>query len=273
MEKILKIGLFSFVIDYKNPMLINNIFKDILNIINSNDDLDIIVFSGFTLFDTEKLKELEKSITNKNSVIFLEVWNDKHGQQSIPKGYFFSGGKLHDKNIIQLFATSTQINGNITLMSEFLEHLESNRIIQHKGINLCWIICGELNVLENIQSEDNRVVFRLASNSKLRAQFNKIYSECNIFINPTHSQMGNQGKISKRRQYLSANKKLYCSVSNFDLMTYKKKYGVTDVDTKQKLKTQKSLQYCVYDGHDVSGEIVALTNDYVFKKFIINAVF
>jgi hypothetical protein len=66
-----------------------------------------------------------------------------------------------------------------------------------------------MNILKNIQSEENRVEFRLAEDKILNERFLKILMETDVFLNPIHSPMGNQGKIQKRREFLSQNEKYY----------------------------------------------------------------
>ena len=95
---------------------------------------------------------------------------------------------------------------------------------------------------------------------------NKI--DTDIFINPTHTQMGNQGKMKKRRDYFSKNGKIYISTSNFDLQKYLIKYSIHDINFKEKL-IQKSMQYCVYNQQEIEGTILELTDGYIFKKYIV----
>ena len=164
MDTNLKIGMFSFMIDLDNkePVIYN--FSPILAIIDKYTNLDIIVFSGFTLYDKVALRELEKLITNDQSIIFLEVWIDRFKGREQHKGYFFLNGRLIDRDIVQFFSDSKQINGNVDLMKKFLNELNTSRLIKYRGVNLCWIICGEQNVLKNLQKNNNKVVFRLSEN-------------------------------------------------------------------------------------------------------------
>ena len=271
MDTDLRIGMFSFVIDldYKEPVIYN--FSPILSIINKYTNLDIIVFSGFTLYDKVALEELEKLISNNKSIIFLEVWIDRFKGREQHKGYFFSNGKLIDRDIVQFFSDSKQINGNVHLMKRFLNELNTSRQIRYRGVNLCWIICGEQNVLKNLQKRNNSVVFRLGENYLLNNTFKNIYRRSDIFINPTHTQMGNQGKLSKRREFLSKGRKVYCSVSNLRSST-NSNFGDA-AGLRKKLETQKSLQYCVYDTRYVKGRIAESTNEYVFKTYVISDYF
>jgi hypothetical protein len=265
----LKIGLFSFVIDYDNQEKVTDIYPDILRIINKNNHLDLIVFSGFTLRDKSYLNSLSESITNTHSLIFLEVWVDEHEGKQQHKGYFFMGGKLFDRGIFQVFGDSKQINKNHTLMNKYLKHVSDTRIIKYRDVNICWIICGEQNVVKNLQGDNNRVIFRIDENQDLKSRFEKIIMANDIFINPTHTQMGNQGKLSKRRAFFSKNKKLYCSVSNL----LSNLNNTDTIDLERKLKTQKTLQYCVYDGNEIRGEITEITRRFIFKTYSISGYF
>ncbi len=72
------------------------------------------------------------------------------------------------------------------------------------------------NILKNKQSEHNKVEFRV-DDVTLENEFATILNSANFIINPIHTPMGNQGKISKRREYFSTNNKIYISTNNIEV--------------------------------------------------------
>ena len=69
--------------------------------------------------------------------------------------------------------------------------------------------------------------------------------------------MGNQGKLKKRREFLSKTGKIYCSVSNY------KGIGTSG------LSSLKSLQYLYYDQKEICGTVVSSDSEHVFRTYII----
>lgn len=248
----IKVGLVSFSINSLDHSSIINHSKIFLDVVNKNKDLDIIVFSGWTLLK-KQLEIVKKKIENKNSLILFEVWDDVYNGVKRHKGYFFNNGILIDREIIQIFATSKEINKDKKIMVDYLQELKKNRIIEYKGMKICWIICGEINVLTNAQNDKNRVSFRYKEEQDLNEIFEEIFKEVDVFINPTHTIMGNQGKLARRREFLSQNK-IFCSVSNADILK------------NQKL-SNKSLQYFYKNGEDRSGILLESSNEFILKKY------
>jgi len=266
------IGIFSFVIDNDNPRKTSNNLSDILSVLNSYNEFDLIITPGFSLYNSNDLENLLEKNKNKNSLLNIEVWFPDKEDKAL--NYFIKGNTLIRKNIIQLFGTSKQMNDNILLMDNFLSELEKNRSIKLKDKTLRLLICGEINVVKNNQANNNQVTFRLDHDSSLKDKFNKIFTSTDIFIDPTHSQMGNQGKLEMRRKYFSKNKKVFCSTSNFEISQFldKNNLSESDIDFKQKL-LQKSLQYCFYDSNQIEGKIVFHNDHTIFKKYVIQDYF
>ena len=261
----ISIGIVSFIIDLADAKksIINT--KIVESIINSYKYLDIIIFPGFSLYNIKELNYLNNVIDNNYSLIILEVWKDFY-KKVRHKGYYFQNGKLIDRQIVQYFATSKDINGNSNLMVDFLKHFDKCRNIKFKNKIIRWLICGELNVLKNEQKKDNKTKFRFDNTYELNEYFNQIYNNTDIFINPTHTQMGNQGKMKKRRDFLSRNRKLYISTSNFDLQSYLKKRSIYNINYKKKLN-QKSMQYCVYNMREIQGNVLELSKFHILKIY------
>ena len=78
------------------------------------------------------------------------------------------------------------------------------------------------------------------ANKYLKSKFDKILTETDIFINPSHTQMGNQGKMQKRREFLSQDGKIYCSVANLNLKKHRERKKNNSLLS---LDSFKSLQY------------------------------
>jgi len=251
----MKIGLVSFAINSKDRSTAENHPDYFLKIVNKYDRLDIIVFSGWTILK-EDLERIKNEITNKNSLILFEAWNDIYEGEERHKGYYFREGNFYNNDIVQIFATSNEISSDRGKMGKYLEHTKEKRIIAYKKKNICWIICGEINVLKNIQSENNRVLFRFENDNFLKDAFDGIYKKTDIFINPTHTIMGNQGKLKKRREYLSRSNKIFCSVSNADIANGEK-------------LDYKSIQYLYRNGEEINGEEVYRDNEVILKKYIV----
>lgn len=264
----LTIGLISFIVDFDNERLAKNNLVDVIQIINENEDLDLIIFSGWTLFDLDDLKNLNSQISNRKSLIFFEVWKDNYLGEEVHKCYYIQDGKIHDDGIIQIFSSSKEISKNPDKLTVFFqEQFEEKRRFKVKNKILRWIVCGEINFLRNIQNQNNKVLFRLSEDRYLKSKFDKIFAETDIFINPTHTQMGNQGKMQKRREFLSQDGKIYCSVANLNLKKPLVKNSFSSLDS------YKSLQYCFFDRKKIEGIVQGNSNKYLFKKYLIKNFF
>ena len=123
---------------------------------------------------------------------------------------------------------------------------EKRRKIIIKKLSLQFIQCGEINILSNIHSKDNKVLFRFANNQKLNDRFDKLLNKVDIILNPIHSPMGNQGKMHKRRLFLSKEGKYYFSTSN--------------TKNNSDNLSLKSLQYAYKDGEELI-EIEKIENE------------
>ena len=100
--------------------------------------------------------------------------------------------------------------------------------------------------LENINSD-----IRLSDNKSLTDRFNKLLKGAKIILNPIHTPMGNQGKLQKRREFLSNDKRYYFSASNT-----KEDSGNLEI---------KSLQYAFYNGKPLT-EIDTQRTEYSISR-------
>ena len=94
--------------------------------------------------------------------------------------------------------------------------LETRRKFSAANRNVAIIQCGENNILRNIQSEENKAVFRFDENTALNKRFTDFLNNTDIILNPLHSPMGNQDKMRKRRWLFSNHNRAYFSTANFD---------------------------------------------------------
>ena len=196
---------------------INNLSdKDRLDLtieIINNTKADLLLFSGHTIGFVNDIEILSSKINNtKSEVIFeLKDVNSKFISNCL---YHIKNNEIRSLNTNQIFSESIEIEGNHELADRLLFEFENRRKIKIKKLSILIIQCGEINILRNIQSKDNKVLFRFANNQKLNDRFDKLLSKVDIILNPIHSPMGNQGKMHKRRLFLSKEGKYYFSTSN-----------------------------------------------------------
>lgn len=227
----MKIQITSYIYGLSDKVRFD-LTKDTIN----NSTADLILFSGHTIGFANEIEKLQYTIKNDQSEVIFELQNIK--SEKIGNClYHIKKGKMINLYTNQIFTQSGEIEGNYELGDRLLHEFENNRIIQIKGLSILIIQCGEINILKNIQSEENRVEFRLSDDPILSERFTKIFTETDIFLNPIHTPMGNQGKIQKRREFFSKGNKYYFSASNT------KEYS-NNLDL-------KSLQYAYHNEHEL----------------------
>ena len=230
-RNLMKIQITSYVQGLSN----SNRLELTIETIN-NSTADILLFSGHTIGFVNEIEQLQTSLkNNKTEVIFeLESINSDTIRNCL---YHIKNGKIKSLYTNQIFTQSVEIENNHEHGDRLLHEFESKRKIIIKGLSVLIIQCGEINILKNIQSENNKVEFRLLDNQFLKKRFNKLLSETDIFFNPIHTPMGNQGKILKRREFLSKNKRYYFSACNT-------KKGSNNLEL-------KSLQYAFFNENEL----------------------
>ncbi len=91
----------------------------------------------------------------------------------------------------QFFTTSGAIEDNDVLIEAFVNELETRRQFKVGDKNCLLLMCGENNILKNIQSEDNKVTIRI-EDKKLEKRFRNILKGVYFILNPIHKpQFGN----------------------------------------------------------------------------------
>jgi len=221
-------------------------FLDIFNQSNA----DFILFAGHTLDKIRDLDRIADKLDNLKATAFIEIMN--FGVRDITNCIFkIARNKIINCHSHQIFTDSAEINRSYFYAEQLIHELSTNRSFTIKDKNIRLLVCGEINILKNIQSEDNRVEFR-TKDKTLEKKFNTILQSTDIIINPLHSPMGYQGKLLKRREFLSSNNKAYFSTANMD------KEG--DLETRK-------LQYGFVNGKEIEGKIVQSTSKFIVREF------
>lgn len=223
----MKIQLTSYLSETPDKERLN-LTADIIN----QSTADLILFAGHAIVSAKDIDRLNSLISNKyvEAIIELQDLNSDFISNCL---YHIKNGTIRNLYTNQLFSTSAHINNNNQLAERFIYELETKRMLKIKG-KVCLVIqCGELNILKNQQMYDNKVIFRI-DDLQLLNRFNNLIAKTNIILNPIHSPMGNQGKMHRRREYLSENNRHYFSTSN------------TNEDSID--LTRKGLQYAYNNG-------------------------
>lgn len=226
------------------------VYPNTLSVLKQNDynkklfnesNADILLFPGWTFKDPDHVSDFKESITNKKTLGFFDLKDIKSRGFS---NALFAVYKGELKFIsFQLFTSSAEISGNPLLGQIFLDEFKDNRVFEVKGKKVRLIHCGELSILRNEQNNriKNKVKFRFSDRSMER-QFLDTLSETSLILNPQHSPMGNQGKMSKRRSYLSANNRGYVSAGNVRLIA--------------DLSSTKSAHYACFNGYELERNLI-----------------
>lgn len=255
----LAIGLLSQAVDVERPQRTRGNETMLLEVLKSCCELDLLVCAGWTLFSEAELGSVLEGASNMRAVVILETWRDPQGGFG-HMGHAVRGNEVLVSRTPQAFATSEQLNGHPELVVSLLDEIERNRQFMVAGRRVTWLMCGELNVLTNEQRDGNRCAFRFADDPVLAARWQNVVDGTDIFVNPTHTVMGNQGKLAKRREYLSAGGRVFCSASNV----------LWDKDTArvERCLGLKSVQYFYEDGSPRDPVSVTHRDRYILRIFV-----
>lgn len=229
---------------------------DVVSDIVNQSKSDLVLFCGHTVFDWNDCIELSGRVTNTDSLILFEAKTIDESSFIRRKNCLFQieKGRILNMFTNQFFATSQEIGGNELLCEHYIDELETKRCFSVKGKKCMVLQCGEVNIIKNIQKENNRPVFRLQNRVDLEKRFFNLLNSVDLVLNPVHTPMGNQGKMEKRREMLSANKRYYFSTSNSD---------------EKHLIDSAGLQYSFYDGHRLN-ETTREINNYAQIRVFVN---
>lgn len=192
----------------------------------NNSKSDLVVFPGNTLESIEDAYELINQIKNKKSTSLLEISQLSIGDlnsEIIHCPFLIQKGKLVNMHTFQFFTTSDTIENNDFLAEAFVNELETRRQFEINGCICLVLLCGENNILKNIQSEKNKVTIRI-DGKNLQRRFVNIIKRAKLILNPIHMpQPGSQNKLHKRREYFSKNGRIYISTNNCKVLSSKSK--------------------------------------------------
>ncbi len=246
----LKIELVSLRSNLKKPKR-HSIFVDMIN----HSCSDIILFCGHSLIKEDEVFFLDQEITNKNATVLFEVREIEESEfVKFKHGLFIiEQGKSRNLFTNQLFSSHDEIDNNEMLCERFIHELENKRHFVIKEKSILILQCGELNIIKNLQGKDNQPIFRIPQRDDLQARFEKLLEETDIVLNPIHTPMGNQGKMHKRRELLSANNRFYFSASQ---------------NGERKMEAH-SLQYAYHNGKELNESNIEVTDDYQIRLYVI----
>ncbi len=232
-------------------------FRIVSDIVNDSK-ADLLVFPGWTLDKKNDIQKLLAQLENKKTTVFFEWYDRKRDELDAHNGYVLHKGRLIDQNVRQIFSSAKCVEKKDDFIDYYLGELESKRLLKIGARKALWLSCGEINILKNKQAEGNKVVFR--STSKVLTQrFNASLKKSDFIINPIHTPMGNQGKLSKRRVHLTRKDKVYISTCNVE---------VKDGRTISQLLKRK-LQYVVKIQKEITpfGSILSEKNGFVSNLY------
>ena len=205
------------LVSYKSTLRADSRLQHTAEIINSSK-ADLILFAGHTLASHRDVDELNTLLDNNMTTAVIEVKKDAKSK-SLPvchSLFLLQNGVAKDIYTHQLFTDSKTIKAYPELGEHLMLELETRRNFSAANRNVSIIQCGENNILRNIQSEENRAVFRFEDDAILNKRFADFLNNTDIILNPMHSPMGNQGKMRKRREFFSDNNRAYFSTANFE---------------------------------------------------------
>ena len=237
--------------------------EQVINIINSSE-AELILFCGHTV-SVCNCYSFEKLINNKKSFVVFEVKSVVESQFVNLNNCLYTINRGYVQNLCtnQLFATSDEIENNVPLCERFIYELETRRRVLLKDKKFLILQCGELNIIKNIQKEDNRPVFRFAQNKDLKDRFENLLNDTDIILNPIHTPMGNQGKMKKRREFLSDKNRYYFSTSQNDIREIKGEKKTIPMNS-------AVLQYALHNGVALQEEQSVTTSLYTLRVFDIS---
>lgn len=158
--------------------------------------------------EVEWLRQASKELLV--SLIAELTWSTRNkflGFRSPPEeiGFLlFESGVQLKPNIRQKFTSS----GSVARPQGLYESVASEvfcgeRDFKLGDLSFLMLVCGENNLLANVQNEGNRVILRHCDTSKNRGLPELQRRGHQIVLNPAHTEMGNLGKMKRRWEWLS----------------------------------------------------------------------
>ena len=183
------------------------------DIIRKARGTDLVLFSGWTLRNKEELGEVVRRTAGTTQTVILEVGFGLRAKDASEGYYVISPGKDGPAALKQEFATSDDVNNDRDRINSYLDKVVKERCFNISGRKMRLIICGENNVLRNIQSQGNAVTCRIDDEGS-RRRLDAILRDTDVFLNPSHTPMGNLGKMQKRWEFLSMDGRAALFVTN-----------------------------------------------------------
>jgi len=174
---------------------------------------DLVLFSGWTLKNRKELEEVVRRTAGTAQTFILEVGFGLRAKDASEGYYVISPRKDGPGALKQEFAFSQDVNGERDRINTYLDKLERERCFDINGRRMRLIICGENNVLRNIQSQGNKVVCRV-DDEESRRRLDAILKDTDVFLNPSHTPPGNLGKMHRRWEFLSQDGRAALFVTN-----------------------------------------------------------
>lgn len=231
----MKIQIVSFSLKHKLSRI-----RNIADIINDSQS-DLILFSGWAIVNDRDVEKLSELIKNDKIVAVIEAKESQQYPFTIWDNALFllKKGNITPMYTHQFFANREDVSTYPELVPMLLQDLKTKRCFKVGDKRVMILQCGETSILRNLQSEGNRAVFCL-DDGKLKNDFEKLLRSVDIVLNPIHSpQKGNQAKHKERRKVLSADGRVYLSVSNVNAENF----------------MDKSVHYVAIDGQEVKKEV------------------
>ena len=174
-------------------------------------EADFILFPGYSLNNIKDLKKVTQNITSQVNAL-LEV--KEMSVFRFNNLFLVRNGIIRNMHTSQLFARSSEIQGNRELAEWLLTDLEQRRSFSIDGKRFLVLDCGENNILRNVRSDGGRARFRFDDDKELAARFEEVINNTDIVLNPTHTALGELGVMTRRMAWLSENGRYYFTTSN-----------------------------------------------------------
>ncbi|SNS55275.1 MULTISPECIES: hypothetical protein [unclassified Azospirillum] len=170
---------------------------------------DVVVAAGCSIKNQKHLKKLGDALQylNWNGIIFVEV-KDFYNQKSDFNHCLFAWVRDYGWRELgsQYFATMKDAESTFKGENDFEKNLKQ-RVVEFRGRRFGALICGEINALKgraNVIAQTEMV--------------DNWFEELDVIVNPTHDRMRNDGTLNAKRSWISKNKKVYVSASNWNVL-------------------------------------------------------
>ena len=211
-------------------------------------EADFILFPGYSLNNIKDLKKVTQNITSQVNAL-LEV--KEMSVFRFNNLFLVRNGIIRNMHTSQLFARSSEIQGNRELAEWLLTDLEQRRSFSIDGKRFLVLDCGENNILRNVRSDGGRARFRFDDDKELAARFEEVINNTDIVLNPTHTALGELGVMTRRMAWLSENGRYYFTTSNAIQEIVDHKAKKTKIKRNRLPLDSKILHYAFHNGEEI----------------------